>query len=592
MRRGILIIMLLLFAVTATAYNTMDVHLLYKNTTTGGFLNGSYSTNVTFYNQTGDTVLFSEQVDIDYRNGTGNYLIGMVNTIDPYLFYSDVYWQIKIGTTLFAPRNISYVGKAFYSDHAKNAALLDNQLPSYYLDDTDTNTWNSTEDILAVFLQSQYTVTNNSLEITESQISDLSHTVDTTIGNCSGTNCNIGWGNLTSIPADLADGDDVGSGADNCSGKNCDFGWGNITSIPADIADGDDTGSGSENCSGIGDCSTLVYLDYNNSGGFNLTGRMYLEGHNTGDVLSGEYDLEIGQDYGAIEIGEFELFMTSETIAGMDFNGSVVLRNEFSGGSNNEFMFVTSDNLIRFIIPKSGAELATYNPGSMMVGGEHGQTFGDNATDCQTQGYTQIDCNTSISGADLGVQDDLEVQGAIYTNDWTNVSITESQVSDLVHITDTDTWNSTSDITTVIDNERGATNRTDADIVTVAESNNFIRNGTKSLYFHATANADKISFYDDRIGATNNYGIGMQSNTIYFKLDGSNTKGYEWYSDKNYDGVNFVMELEGDGDLWIKNATTTDKLTVTQNISSTGNVDFNGFHIDKYNSTHYKLWGE
>lgn len=33
-------------------------------------------------------------------------------------------------------------------------------------------------------------------------------TPDTTIGNCSGTNCDIGWGNITSVPADIADGDD------------------------------------------------------------------------------------------------------------------------------------------------------------------------------------------------------------------------------------------------------------------------------------------------------------------------------------------------------------------------------------------------
>jgi len=33
---------------------------------------------------------------------------------------------------------------------------------------------------------------------------------DTTIGNCSDADCNIGWGNLSGVPSDLADGDDTG----------------------------------------------------------------------------------------------------------------------------------------------------------------------------------------------------------------------------------------------------------------------------------------------------------------------------------------------------------------------------------------------
>ena len=34
----------------------------------------------------------------------------------------------------------------------------------------------------------------------------------------------------------------------------------------------------------------------------------------------------------------------------------------------------------------------------------------DTYTNCTAQGYTKIDCNTDLTGADLGVQDDLEVK--------------------------------------------------------------------------------------------------------------------------------------------------------------------------------------
>ncbi len=61
-----------------------------------------------------------------------------------------------------------------------------------------------------------------------------------------------------------------------------------------------------------------------------------------------------------------------------------------------------------------------------------------------------IDCNTDITGPDFYVQDDVEIAGHLYVgeginvSDWTNVTITESQISDLVHTADTDTQKGTS----------------------------------------------------------------------------------------------------------------------------------------------------
>jgi len=187
---------------------------------------------------------------------------------------------------------------------------------------------------------------------------------------------------------------------------------------------------------------TDIDSDY---GAETVTSAWKFQTYNTGDVLSNEYDLEIGDTYGAIEIGEFELFQSELTIAGMNLNGTVIFRNEISPISSNvEFAWATTDNKLRFAIPKAGPELATYNPRSMMIGGSLGQAFNNSIVNCLEQGYQQIDCNTTETGADLGIQDDLEVQGKIYTNDWTNVTITESQITDLTHTTDT--YNTTTEL--------------------------------------------------------------------------------------------------------------------------------------------------
>ncbi|MFC1546248.1 hypothetical protein ACFL4O_00830, partial [bacterium] len=69
----------------------------------------------------------------------------------------------------------------------------------------------------------------------------------------------VAWGKITSIPADLADGDDTGLDSQNVvysthivNGEIVDadindVAWSKITSVPSDLADGDDTGLDSQN---------------------------------------------------------------------------------------------------------------------------------------------------------------------------------------------------------------------------------------------------------------------------------------------------------------------------------------------------------
>lgn len=148
-----------------------------------------------------------------------------------------------------------------------------------------------------------------------------------------------------------------------------------------------------------------------------------------GDGGLTSYDLKIGDcitpDYGMIMFGNAAFGRTSYNAGNVDLDGTVVFRN--LGGAESgeiEFLWTESGGSTRFAIPASGAGNATYNPRSMMIAGPAPED-----SDMVTVGYWRtnnsifdnIDCDTAGTGADLGVQDDLEVEGTIYTD-----SISES----------------------------------------------------------------------------------------------------------------------------------------------------------------------
>lgn len=144
------------------------------------------------------------------------------------------------------------------------------------------------------------------------------------------------------------------------------------------------------------------------------------------------YDLKVGDtvtpDYGMIQIGDAVIGRTSHKVGNMDIDGAIVFRNMGTPPTSNiEFVFTESGgDAIRFALAKSGVGLATYNPRSMLIAGP--AVLNDEIV---TVGYWQTNndifhnllCDTSGFGADLGVQNDLEVEGDIFTD-----SIKESTV--------------------------------------------------------------------------------------------------------------------------------------------------------------------
>ncbi len=158
-------------------------------------------------------------------------------------------------------------------------------------------------------------------------------------------------------------------------------------------------------------------------GTLNVSGVATVAGVGTG-VLN-QIDLYVGDavttpTYGAIKFGNAQLARISFNAGNLDLDGTVILWNEAAPATSQiEYAFIESGVNIRFAIPKSGVGNATYNPRSMLLAGP--AVLND---DIVTVGYWQTNnnifdnlaCDTATSGADLGVQNDLEVEGDIFTD--------------------------------------------------------------------------------------------------------------------------------------------------------------------------------
>lgn len=80
---------------------------------------------------------------------------------------------------------------------------------------------------------------------------------------------------------------------------------------------------------------------------------------------------------------------------------------------------------------------------------------------------------------------------------------------------------------------------------------------------------DKISLIDNRLGSTNMYGFGVESNTIYYKTAGL----HRWYVAKNADGgSSSKMELDANRLLLKALLKSTGKISLISNSSSLGDI--------------------
>ncbi len=125
--------------------------------------------------------------------------------------------------------------------------------------------------------------------------------------------------------------------------------------------------------------------------------------------------------YGTIKFGNAQLGRISFNAGNLDLDGTVILWNQGAPATSQiEYAFVESGVNIRFAIPKSGVGNATYNPRSMLIAGP--AVLDD---DIVTVSYWQTNnsifhnlvCDTSGAGADLGIQNDCEIEGILYIDE-------------------------------------------------------------------------------------------------------------------------------------------------------------------------------
>ncbi len=137
-----------------------------------------------------------------------------------------------------------------------------------------------------------------------------------------------------------------------------------------------------------------------------------------------DYDLKVGDtttpDYGMIQIGNSVIGRTSYSVGAIDLNGTMLFRN--IGGpvtSEIEFAFVESGGTdLRFALAKPAVGNATINTRSMLIAGPApADTAMVTVAHWQAQGiFDNLVCDTAGDGADVGIQNDLEVEGDVFVD--------------------------------------------------------------------------------------------------------------------------------------------------------------------------------
>ncbi|NCN87083.1 hypothetical protein GW932_04570 [archaeon] len=100
-----------------------------------------------------------------------------------------------------------------------------------------------------------------------------------------------------------------------------------------------------------------------------------------------------------------------------NFTGSLYTTGANSSGSVSDSIFqvIGSDGTPRFQVQDGGDNQASLIARSFLVVNQNSTRLNQSQNNlCQDWGFTLIDCNTSTTGADMGVQDDLEAQGLAF----------------------------------------------------------------------------------------------------------------------------------------------------------------------------------
>ncbi len=138
-----------------------------------------------------------------------------------------------------------------------------------------------------------------------------------------------------------------------------------------------------------------------------------------GRMQLGEPDIHFGDSSsGFIETGMARFGMHSDTTynsGALDVSRTVFFINEGYPTGNFEFLFCeTTGNAIRLGIPKSGAGLGMWSVRSFFCAGP--SVYDDDAATGAYWGFDSLAMATDVDGADLGVQNDVQILGELYVD--------------------------------------------------------------------------------------------------------------------------------------------------------------------------------
>lgn len=128
------------------------------------------------------------------------------------------------------------------------------------------------------------------------------------------------------------------------------------------------------------------------------------------------WDVQIGDGTGEgqIRFGTFVLGVADDTVGGTALDDVAILYNTANSLINVSFVLVdASTDTPRLVLAEEGADLAMHNPRSMKIGPAATWATLEAGTQCSTD-FDRIDCDTGGTGADLGLEDDLELGGSIF----------------------------------------------------------------------------------------------------------------------------------------------------------------------------------
>lgn len=149
------------------------------------------------------------------------------------------------------------------------------------------------------------------------------------------------------------------------------------------------------------------------------TGVMSVPGIGDGDITN--FDLIIGgADYGLIKMGDACIGRISTEVGAINLKGSVICQNK-SGPVTGDIEFIWTESTggtARFVLPKSGVGLATYNSRSMLLAGPApADTDFVKVSYWQGQGiFDNLVCDTVGSGAEFGCQGNAEFEATVFCN--------------------------------------------------------------------------------------------------------------------------------------------------------------------------------